>query len=100
MGWEVERGRYMSKKHDEGVERKEGRRRKKADEGVIERKERWMKERKEMDENQSSSSLTPGPVAVILLVCLVQALVYREVISIGVVPSREKKLPWFRSVHW
>jgi phosphatidate cytidylyltransferase len=44
--------------------------------------------------------LYAGPVYVILLVGLLQVLVYREVISIGVEPSQERNLPWFRSLHW
>jgi phosphatidate cytidylyltransferase len=41
-----------------------------------------------------------GPIMVIALVSLVQALVYREVIQIGIVPSKERDLPWYRSLHW
>lgn len=41
-----------------------------------------------------------GPVFVILLVVLVQGLVYKEVIFLAAVPSREKKLPWFRAMNW
>ncbi|KAI8904450.1 phosphatidate cytidylyltransferase [Gorgonomyces haynaldii] len=44
--------------------------------------------------------LALGPVAVIMLVAFIQALVYREVISIGIIGSKELKLPWFRSLHW
>ncbi|KAF9928188.1 hypothetical protein FBU30_002584 [Linnemannia zychae] len=41
-----------------------------------------------------------GPLFVILLVVMVQGLVYKEVIFLAAVPSKEKKLPWFRSMHW
>ncbi|KAF9130119.1 hypothetical protein BGX30_013634 [Mortierella sp. GBA39] len=41
-----------------------------------------------------------GPLFVILLVVMVQGLVYKEVIFLATVPSKEKKLPWFRSMHW
>ncbi|KAG0098163.1 hypothetical protein BGZ93_000938 [Podila epicladia] len=41
-----------------------------------------------------------GPLFVILLVVLVQGLVYKEVIYLANVPSREKKLPWFRTMNW
>jgi phosphatidate cytidylyltransferase len=41
-----------------------------------------------------------GPAFVILLVVMVQGLVYKEVIYLANVPSKEKKLPWFRSMNW
>ncbi|KAF9312153.1 hypothetical protein BGZ91_006606 [Linnemannia elongata] len=41
-----------------------------------------------------------GPLFVILLVVMVQGLVYKEVIFLAAVPSKEKKLPWFRSMNW
>jgi len=41
-----------------------------------------------------------GHIWVILLVILIQTLVYKEVISIAHVPSKEKKLPWFRALNW
>ncbi|ORZ05308.1 cytidylyltransferase family-domain-containing protein [Lobosporangium transversale] len=41
-----------------------------------------------------------GPLFVILLVVVVQGLVYKEVIYLAAVPSREKKLPWFRAMNW
>jgi CDP-diglyceride synthetase len=41
-----------------------------------------------------------GPIFVILLVVMVQGLVYKEVIFLAAVPSKEKKLPWFRSMNW
>ncbi|KAF8902521.1 hypothetical protein BGZ58_006679 [Dissophora ornata] len=31
---------------------------------------------------------------------MVQGLVYKEVIYLAAVPSREKKLPWFRTINW
>ncbi|KAF9205648.1 hypothetical protein BGZ49_003743 [Haplosporangium sp. Z 27] len=37
-----------------------------------------------------------GPLFVILLVVMVQSLVFKEVIYLAHVPSKEKKLPWFR----
>ena len=46
------------------------------------------------------SILTAGPMYLILLVAIIQVLVYREVILIGIGPPREKSLPWFRSLHW
>eukprot|EP00842_Homolaphlyctis_polyrhiza_P006816 jgi/Hompol1/723/HPOL_005395-RA len=44
--------------------------------------------------------LLAGHVWVIVLVGIFQTIIYREVISIGVLPVKEKKLPWFRSLHW
>ncbi|RKO92918.1 phosphatidate cytidylyltransferase [Blyttiomyces helicus] len=44
--------------------------------------------------------LLAGHVWVVLLVVAIQTLVYKEVISIGVVPSKEKQLPWNRTIHW
>ncbi|KAI8894095.1 cytidylyltransferase family-domain-containing protein [Globomyces pollinis-pini] len=44
--------------------------------------------------------LLAGPQFVILLVAIIQVLVYREVIAIGIGPSKDRKLPWFRSLHW
>ncbi|KAI8924345.1 phosphatidate cytidylyltransferase [Entophlyctis helioformis] len=44
--------------------------------------------------------LMAGHVWVIALVGAIQAIVYREVINIGILPSRERKLPWLRSLHW
>ncbi|CAH1763707.1 11499_t:CDS:10 [Entrophospora sp. SA101] len=37
---------------------------------------------------------------VILLVEIIQTLVYKEVIAIAHVPSKEKKLPWFKTLNW
>ncbi|KAF9921712.1 hypothetical protein FBU30_008217 [Linnemannia zychae] len=44
--------------------------------------------------------IAAGPAAVILLVVIVQGLVYKEVIYLAAVPSKEKKLPWFRAMNW
>ncbi|KAL7751542.1 phosphatidate cytidylyltransferase [Sorochytrium milnesiophthora] len=44
--------------------------------------------------------LLAGHFWVILLVVAIQLAVYREVISIAHVPSKEKKLPWFRLINW
>ena len=41
-----------------------------------------------------------GHVWVIALICVIQTIVYREVISICIVPSQERKLPWLRALHW
>lgn len=41
-----------------------------------------------------------GHLYVILLVLLIQATTFKEVISIAHIPSKEKKLPWFRSLNW
>ncbi|KAJ3185724.1 hypothetical protein HDU85_001083 [Gaertneriomyces sp. JEL0708] len=44
--------------------------------------------------------LLAGHVWVVLLVGLLQTLVYKEVISIGISPAKEQKLPWNRFLHW
>ncbi|KAJ3322562.1 hypothetical protein HDV06_002939 [Boothiomyces sp. JEL0866] len=44
--------------------------------------------------------LYAGPQYVILLVGIIQIIVYKEVLSLSVGPSKEKSLPWFRSLHW
>ncbi|KAJ3301143.1 hypothetical protein HDV03_001314 [Kappamyces sp. JEL0829] len=45
--------------------------------------------------------LYSGHHYVILLVVAMQIMVYREVISIGIGPTKMKgDLPWFRSLHW
>ena len=41
-----------------------------------------------------------GPLYIIVLVSLLQLVVFKEVISIAHVPSKEKKLPWFRVLNW
>ncbi|KAH6569293.1 hypothetical protein BASA62_004990 [Batrachochytrium salamandrivorans] len=46
------------------------------------------------------SILMAGHVWVTALVFAIQIIVYREVISIGILPSKERHLPWFRSLHW
>ncbi|TPX60583.1 phosphatidate cytidylyltransferase [Powellomyces hirtus] len=44
--------------------------------------------------------LLAGHAWVVLLVVVLQTLVYKEVISIGVSPAKEKRLPWNRFAHW
>ncbi|CAG8606444.1 7150_t:CDS:2, partial [Acaulospora morrowiae] len=44
--------------------------------------------------------LAAGHFFVILLVVVIQTLVYREVIALAHVPSKEKKLPWFKTLNW
>ncbi|KAJ3375508.1 hypothetical protein GGF31_004627 [Allomyces arbusculus] len=44
--------------------------------------------------------LLAGHVWVVLLVVAIQLAVFKEVIQIAHVPSKEKKLPWFRLVNW
>ncbi|CAI2177271.1 14595_t:CDS:2 [Funneliformis geosporum] len=44
--------------------------------------------------------LALGTIWVILLVVVIQTLVYKEVIAIAHVPSKEKKLPWFKTLNW
>ncbi|CAJ0635407.1 16279_t:CDS:2 [Entrophospora sp. SA101] len=44
--------------------------------------------------------LALGHIWVILLVEIIQTLVYKEVIAIAHVPSKEKKLPWFKTLNW
>ncbi|KAJ3159296.1 hypothetical protein HDU86_001899 [Geranomyces michiganensis] len=44
--------------------------------------------------------LLAGPAWCVILVVALQTLVYIEVISIGVSPAREKRLPWNRFTHW
>jgi len=41
-----------------------------------------------------------GPPAVVALIAMVQTLVFKEVISIAHMRSKEKKLPWFRTITW
>ncbi|CAB4383070.1 unnamed protein product [Rhizophagus irregularis] len=41
-----------------------------------------------------------GHIWVIFLVVVIQTLVYKEVIAIAHVPSKEKKLPWFKTLNW
>ncbi|KAJ3045738.1 hypothetical protein HDV00_007864 [Rhizophlyctis rosea] len=44
--------------------------------------------------------LMAGHIWMVMLVGVIQLAVYKEVISIGVVPAQEKKLPWNRFLHW
>ncbi|GBC05929.1 hypothetical protein RclHR1_06500011 [Rhizophagus clarus] len=44
--------------------------------------------------------LALGHIGVILLVIGIQTMVYNEVIAIAHVPSKEKKLPWFKQLNW
>ncbi|KAJ3406301.1 hypothetical protein HDU80_011566 [Chytriomyces hyalinus] len=44
--------------------------------------------------------LVAGHFAVVALVTAIHTLVYREVISIAWVPSKAKKMPWFRTMTW
>ncbi|KAJ3092543.1 hypothetical protein HK102_006096 [Quaeritorhiza haematococci] len=44
--------------------------------------------------------LFAGHIWIVLLVVAVQTQIYKEVISIAHVPSKEKKLPWFRAINW
>ncbi|RHZ84449.1 hypothetical protein Glove_81g29 [Diversispora epigaea] len=46
------------------------------------------------------AALAAGHFFVIFLVVLIQTLVYKEVIALAHVPSKEKKLPWFKSLNW
>lgn len=41
-----------------------------------------------------------GQLWVILMILLFQTLIFKEVIAIAHVPSKEKKLPWFRLINW
>ena len=44
--------------------------------------------------------LALGHIWVILLVVVIQTLVYKEVIAIAHVPTKDKKLPWFKTLNW
>ncbi|KAI8614186.1 cytidylyltransferase family-domain-containing protein [Chytriomyces sp. MP71] len=44
--------------------------------------------------------LVAGHASVVALVTIIHTLVYREVISIAWVPSKAKKMPWFRTMTW
>jgi phosphatidate cytidylyltransferase len=44
--------------------------------------------------------LMSGPMYVIILVGMIQVLVYREVITIGIQTPKEMNLPWMRFLHW
>lgn len=41
-----------------------------------------------------------GPLIIIVSMAIVQTLVFKEVISIAHIRSKEKRLPWFRSLNW
>lgn len=41
-----------------------------------------------------------GHLAVILLIVLVQIAVFKEVISIAHLQSKERHLKWFRTIAW
>jgi phosphatidate cytidylyltransferase len=41
-----------------------------------------------------------GHLSVILMIVVIQTMVFKEVIAIAHVPSKEKKLPWFRVINW
>ncbi|CAG8463314.1 11682_t:CDS:2 [Ambispora gerdemannii] len=45
------------------------------------------------------AAIAAGHVWVIILVVAIQTMVYKEVIALGV-PSKEQKLPWFRTLNW
>ena len=44
--------------------------------------------------------IASGHLYVILMVTAIHTFVFKEVISIAHVPSKEKKLPWFRLTNW
>lgn len=44
--------------------------------------------------------LYSGHFSIIALVIIIQSLVYKEVISIAVGPTKMQGLPWMRSLHW
>ncbi|RKP10374.1 phosphatidate cytidylyltransferase, partial [Thamnocephalis sphaerospora] len=44
--------------------------------------------------------MAAGHFWVVLMVIGIQTTVYKEVISIAHVPTKERKLPWFRSINW
>ncbi|OZJ06971.1 hypothetical protein BZG36_00245 [Bifiguratus adelaidae] len=44
--------------------------------------------------------LAAGHMWVILCVFIISSMVYREVIALAQVPSKEKKLPWFKTLNW
>lgn len=44
--------------------------------------------------------IASGHLAVVAMVVGIQAMVFKEVIHIAHVPSKEKKLPWFRLINW
>ncbi|KAI8049666.1 phosphatidate cytidylyltransferase [Syncephalis plumigaleata] len=44
--------------------------------------------------------MAAGHFWVVSMVIAIQTMVYKEVIFIAHVPSKERKLPWFRSLNW
>ncbi|KAK9763574.1 phosphatidate cytidylyltransferase [Basidiobolus ranarum] len=44
--------------------------------------------------------IAAGHLYVVMLVMVLQNLVYKEVISLSHEPNKERKLPWFRALHW
>lgn len=44
--------------------------------------------------------LAAGHIWIIALIVLIQILTFKEVINLATEPSREKKLPWVRSLNW
>lgn len=44
--------------------------------------------------------LMAGPFAIVAGIVLIQTLVFKEVISIAHLRSKEKQLPWFRTITW
>jgi phosphatidate cytidylyltransferase len=44
--------------------------------------------------------IASGHLSVIVMVVSIQTIVFKEVIAIAHVPSKEKKLPWFRVINW
>ncbi|VVT45078.1 uncharacterized protein SAPINGB_P000630 [Magnusiomyces paraingens] len=44
--------------------------------------------------------LAAGHIWIIALIVLIQVLTFKEVINLATEPSREKKLPWVRSLNW
>lgn len=41
-----------------------------------------------------------GHIWIIAIVTVVQVFAYKEIIAIPNVPSRERRLPWFRTQNW
>lgn len=44
--------------------------------------------------------LLAGHKYVILLVCIIQTMIFKEIISIAHIASKQKNLPWFRTLSW
>lgn len=47
-----------------------------------------------------SGLIAMGPFAMMLLIVAVQVAVFREVISIAHLKSKERHLKWFRTIAW